>query len=157
MFCMEERAKNFLLSPLPFSQNLHSWSDDFWKHNELVLSNFFFCHYVFKKLSAAKVSESIYMRERDIRFSLVISNSPFLIALYCVKFMTLVLRASLKTNRATLPQMYSSLLVMAYQFVIAYFLGDHFEWKINKQYLILAIFLKGHEDQTTSLLLNPIL
>ena len=28
------------------------------------LSNFFFCHYVFKKLSAAEASESVYMRER---------------------------------------------------------------------------------------------
>ena len=27
-------------------------------------SNFFFCHYVFKKPSAAEASESIYMRER---------------------------------------------------------------------------------------------
>ena len=30
----------------------------------LVLSNFFFCHYVFKQPSAAAESESIYMRER---------------------------------------------------------------------------------------------
>ena len=30
----------------------------------LVLSNFFFCHYVFKKPSAAEASESVYMRER---------------------------------------------------------------------------------------------
>ena len=28
------------------------------------MCNFFFCHYVFKKLSAAEASESIYMRER---------------------------------------------------------------------------------------------
>ena len=28
------------------------------------MCNFFFCHYVFKKLSAAEVSESVYMRER---------------------------------------------------------------------------------------------
>ena len=34
------------------------------KEKLLVLSNFFFCHYVFKKLSAAEVSESVYMRER---------------------------------------------------------------------------------------------
>ena len=27
-------------------------------------SNFFFCHYVFKKPSAAEASESVYMRER---------------------------------------------------------------------------------------------
>ena len=30
----------------------------------LVLSNFIFCHYVFKKLSAAEASESDYVRER---------------------------------------------------------------------------------------------
>ena len=29
-----------------------------------VLCNFFFCHYVFKKPSAAEASESFYMRER---------------------------------------------------------------------------------------------
>ena len=28
------------------------------------MSNFFLCHYVFKKTSAAKASESVYMRER---------------------------------------------------------------------------------------------
>ena len=28
------------------------------------MSNFFFCHYVFKKLSAAEASESIFIRER---------------------------------------------------------------------------------------------
>ena len=33
------------------------------RRNCSVLSNFFFCHYVFKKLSAAEASESIYMRE----------------------------------------------------------------------------------------------
>ena len=36
-----------------------------WKKEKLlVFSNFFFCHYVFKKLSATEASESIYMRER---------------------------------------------------------------------------------------------
>ena len=34
------------------------------KEKSLVFSNFFFCHYVFKKPSAAEASESIYMRER---------------------------------------------------------------------------------------------
>ena len=34
------------------------------KEKLLVLSNFFFCHYVFKKPSAAEASESGYMRER---------------------------------------------------------------------------------------------
>ena len=33
------------------------------KEKMLVLSNFFFCHYVFKKLSAAEASESVYIRE----------------------------------------------------------------------------------------------
>ena len=35
------------------------------KEKLLVLSNFFFCHYVFKKLSAAEASESVYVRKRD--------------------------------------------------------------------------------------------
>ena len=30
-----------------------------------VSSNFFFCHYVFKKPSAAEASETVYMRRRD--------------------------------------------------------------------------------------------
>ena len=30
----------------------------------IVLSNYFFCHYVFKKQSAAEASESVYMRDR---------------------------------------------------------------------------------------------
>ena len=34
------------------------------KEKLLVLSNLFFSHYVFKKLSAAEASESIYMRAR---------------------------------------------------------------------------------------------
>ena len=29
-----------------------------------ISRNFFFCHYVFKKLSAAEASESVYVRER---------------------------------------------------------------------------------------------
>ena len=36
-----------------------------WQKEKLhVLCNFFFCHYVFKKPSAAEASESVYMRER---------------------------------------------------------------------------------------------
>ena len=31
---------------------------------EIALCNFFFCHYVFKKPSAAEASECVYMRER---------------------------------------------------------------------------------------------
>ena len=34
------------------------------KEKLLVLSNFVFCLYVFKKLSAAEASENVYMRER---------------------------------------------------------------------------------------------
>ena len=34
------------------------------KEKLLVLSNFFFFHYVFKKSSAAEASESVFMRER---------------------------------------------------------------------------------------------
>ena len=37
------------------------------KEKLLVLSNFFFLHYVFKKPSAAEPSESVYMRERVIQ------------------------------------------------------------------------------------------
>ena len=33
------------------------------KEKLLVLTNFFFCHYVFKRPSAAEASESVYMRE----------------------------------------------------------------------------------------------
>ena len=36
----------------------------------LGLSNFFFCHYVFKTLSAAEASESVHMRERVNMLSL---------------------------------------------------------------------------------------
>ena len=36
-----------------------------WQKEKLhVLCNFFFCYYVFKNLSAAEASESVYMRER---------------------------------------------------------------------------------------------
>ena len=48
----------------------------------LVLSNFFFCYYVFKKPSAAEASESIYMRERvkDKLLILNISSQCFLMS-----------------------------------------------------------------------------
>ena len=39
--------------------------DKEWQKEKLhVLCNFFFCHYVFKKPSAAEALESVYMRER---------------------------------------------------------------------------------------------
>ena len=44
--------------------NLWLKVDNFVAKREIVLSNFFFCRYVFKKPSAAEASESIYMRER---------------------------------------------------------------------------------------------
>ena len=51
--------------------NLHNWMDNLWQKVENILAkgeiaqnNFFFCHYVFKKLSAAEASESVYIRER---------------------------------------------------------------------------------------------
>ena len=40
----------------------------------LVLSNFFFCHYVFKKSAAAEASESVYMRERVNTSMLTLSD-----------------------------------------------------------------------------------
>ena len=42
------------------------WKTLWQKEKLLVLSNFFLCHYVFNKLSAAEASESVYMRERFI-------------------------------------------------------------------------------------------
>ena len=56
-------------------ENLYNWMDNLWRKVEnivskgelLVWSNFLFCHYVFKKLSAAEAPESIYMRERRER------------------------------------------------------------------------------------------
>ena len=40
------------------------WKTLWQKEKLLVLSNFSFCHYVFKTASAAEASESVYMRER---------------------------------------------------------------------------------------------
>ena len=47
----------------------------------LVLSNFFFCHYVFKKLSAAEASESVYMRKR-VKTKLIIDLDFFWLFLF---------------------------------------------------------------------------
>ena len=65
----------------------------------LVLSNFFFCHYVSKKPSAAEASESVYMRERVKQLSalerkiathmkqkLRITNSALIAKLMSVKY-----------------------------------------------------------------------
>ena len=53
-------------------ENLYNWMDNLWlkvenilpKEKLRVLSNFSFCHFVLKKLSAAEASESVYMREK---------------------------------------------------------------------------------------------
>ena len=51
-----------------------------------VLSNFFFCHYVFKKPSAAEASESVYMREKvKSETRLVIWNLSLLLGLTSFK------------------------------------------------------------------------
>ena len=46
------------------------------KEKLLVLSNFFFRHYVFKKTSAAEASESVYMRERLSVLVVLPGNAP---------------------------------------------------------------------------------
>ena len=52
-------------------ENLYNWMDNLRQLH--VLCNFFFCHYVFKKPSAAEASESVYMRERVNKYQ---SMSP---------------------------------------------------------------------------------
>ena len=52
-----------------------------WQKEKLnVLWNFFFCHYIFKKLSAAAASESVYMRERvkivNLIYRELLKNEP---------------------------------------------------------------------------------
>ena len=52
----------------PFIWKNNNWIEmkTWWqKEKLLVLNNFFFCCHVFKMLSAAVASESVYMRERD--------------------------------------------------------------------------------------------
>ena len=50
-----------------------------WQKEKLhVLCNLFFCHYVFKKLSAAEASESVCMRERVCRLSSFHKMSVFI-------------------------------------------------------------------------------
>ena len=46
------------------------------KEKLLVLSNFFFCHYVFKKPSAAEALESVYMRDR-VNSTLAMGSSKY--------------------------------------------------------------------------------
>ena len=42
------------------------------------MCNFFFCHYVFKKPSAAEASESVYMRER-VKIENIVAKKKLLI------------------------------------------------------------------------------
>ena len=54
-------------------ENLYNWMDNLWQKVENIVAKgeiarfeqFFFCHYVFKKLSAAEASDNVYMRERE--------------------------------------------------------------------------------------------
>ena len=50
------------------------------KKKLLVLSNFFFCHYVFKKLSAAEASESVNMRERAVTTKSAADDFEYILA-----------------------------------------------------------------------------
>ena len=54
-------------------ENLHNWMDNLWQKVENIVAKgeiarfvqfLLLSHYVFKKLSAAEASESVYMRER---------------------------------------------------------------------------------------------
>ena len=59
------------------------WKTLWQKEKLLVLSNFFFCHYVFKKPSAAEASESVYMRERVKLFPLTTKLQQMTIKIIC--------------------------------------------------------------------------
>ena len=66
-FCSRQLWKHtriFLETPLQWKYNHWIELKTWWqKEKLLVLSNFFFCLHVFKKLSAAEVSQSVYIRE----------------------------------------------------------------------------------------------
>ena len=62
IFCQkEENLYNCIIEWITYDKK---WKTLWQKEKLLDLSNFFFCHYVFKKPSAAEASESVYMRER---------------------------------------------------------------------------------------------
>ena len=50
-----------------------------------VLCNFFFSHYVFKKLSAAEASESVYMRERVKKILISLNRVEDSVAKQCIQ------------------------------------------------------------------------
>ena len=58
------------------------WETLWQKEKFVVLSNFLFCHYVFKKLSAAEASESVYMRERVNREDRKYNHSFWQLVIY---------------------------------------------------------------------------
>ena len=54
-------------------ENLYNWMDNLWlKVENIVAKGVFFCHYVFKKPSAAEASESVYMRERVMYYLIIV-------------------------------------------------------------------------------------
>ena len=82
---MQQTTLNILCQNM---ENLYNWMDNLWlkvenivAKGEIVLSNFFFWHHVFKKLSAAEASKSVYMRERVKAISVfeAVSTSTFTI------------------------------------------------------------------------------
>ena len=57
-------VNNWKISIIEWITYDSKWKTLWQKEKLLVLSNLFFCHYVFKKPSAAEASESVYVRER---------------------------------------------------------------------------------------------
>ena len=57
-------CQKWLISIIKWITYNWKWKTLWQNEKLLVLSNFFFCHSVFKKPSAAEASESVYMRER---------------------------------------------------------------------------------------------
>ena len=57
-------VKKWKISIIKWITYDEKWKTLWQKEKLLVLSNFYFCHYVFKNLSAAEASKSVYMRER---------------------------------------------------------------------------------------------
>ena len=58
------------------------WKRLWQKEKLLVLSNFFFCHYVFKKPSAAEASESVYMREGVLDTFILYTFIPYILIMF---------------------------------------------------------------------------
>ena len=56
------------------------------------MSNFFFCHYVFKKPSAAEASESVYMRERVKNINKILNRAESIVTKGEILFFRLLQR-----------------------------------------------------------------